>query len=104
MTTLDPRQATMGYIDELPSAPVVIPDVSVLAPVGKFKQCPVCVQIVIPETKYVVGGCVGVSALGLCFITPILGIVPFCCNAFKDVIEVCPNCRCKISTWRKCPL
>lgn len=63
--------------------------------------CDGCHRFVIPNEKHTVGGCAVLSAVGLCFVQPLLAMIPLCCNTFKDLMYVCPNCRTKINLIKK---
>ena len=112
-STMQNYQASMGYQGNAPpyedlSSPLPPPTVIVrreivvtTGPSALPILCDGCHRFVIPHEKHTVGGCAVVSAVGLCFVLPILAIVPLCCNTFKDILFVCPNCRTRINLVKK---
>jgi hypothetical protein len=96
MSLMD-AQAGIGY--QQPGAFVApIPVTTVTS------MCPGCCRFVIPYEKHTYGGCAALSSLGLCFVAPILALVPCCCNSLKDVIYVCPNCKTRLAQYKKLPI
>ncbi len=89
--TPESSQALMGYQGSAP------PMAQGPEPVARLPVlCDGCHRFVIPREKHTLGGCAVVSAVGLCFIQPLLAAIPLCCNTFKDIIFVCPNCRTRL--------
>jgi hypothetical protein len=100
-------QAGIGYLEGeavVASAPVLATRDRGLPAATVTSMCPGCCRFVIPYEKHRYGGCAAISSLGLCFVTPILAVLPCCCNTFKDVIYVCPNCRTRLAHYKKLPI
>ena len=101
-------QAGMGYQEAdavFASAPVLSSAIPAAIPAATVtSMCPGCCRFVIPYEKHTYGGCAALSSVGLCFVTPILALLPCCCNTFKDVMYVCPNCRTRLAHYKKLPI
>jgi hypothetical protein len=114
-------QASMGYVsrvEDQPSAPIALtsPVEPVSVPVRLVTPpltessithpilCPGCSRFVLPYEKHTYGGFAAISSIGLCFVTPLLALLPCCCSTFKDIIYTCPNCRTRLSHYKKIPL
>jgi len=85
-------QANMGYVASTPEVSDVVTHPAL---------CPGCSRFVIPYEKHKYGGFAAISSIGLCFVTPLLALLPCCCNTFKDIIYTCPNCRTRLSHYKK---
>lgn len=94
--SLNNCQATMGYQAE--ASPIISCGHTQTA--NPVTQCVGCGKFVIPLEKHTIGGCAVVSALGLCCVMPLLGLIPLCCSPFKDVIRVCPHCRTRLLHYK----
>ena len=97
MTGLEPSQAVLGYQGSAPPLDSPIVRAEVTLPI----LCEGCHRFVIPRERHTIGGFAVASAVGLCFIQPLLAAIPLCCNTFKDIIHVCPNCRTRLSLIKK---
>ncbi|XP_051573277.1 uncharacterized protein LOC127452107 isoform X4 [Myxocyprinus asiaticus] len=93
------------FVETPPSfpAPQVILDVQLLPRNPAQTQCPFCRQFVTTEVTTTTGS----VAYLVCLISIVFGcvagccLIPFCVDAFRDVVHKCPKCRSKIHTCKK---
>ena len=99
--SIEPSQALIGYQGSAP--PPESPAVRATARqhVSLPILCDGCHRFVIPRERHTIGGCAVASAVGLCFVQPLLAAIPLCCNTFKDIMHVCPNCRTRLSVTKR---
>ncbi|KAL1924437.1 uncharacterized protein VTP21DRAFT_4091 [Calcarisporiella thermophila] len=59
-------------------------------------ECTHCGHVVRTDIKYKAGAFAWLSAFGFLLFTVVGVCIPFCVDAFKDVIHVCPRCKGEI--------
>ncbi|XP_041073686.1 cell death-inducing p53-target protein 1-like [Polyodon spathula] len=66
-------------------------------------QCPSCQQFVTTEISRKVGNTVWLLCIMAVMFGCFLGccLIPFCINAHKDVVHMCPKCRSTIHTMKR---
>ncbi|XP_052791286.1 lipopolysaccharide-induced tumor necrosis factor-alpha factor homolog [Mya arenaria] len=66
-------------------------------------RCPHCHADISTTTSFETGTCAYLWCIGLCLIGCDMGccLLPFCCDACKDVVHSCPNCNQVISRYSR---